>query len=106
MQQCLSQGQPYHPRITVVTSSTRDSVLSERLIHILRITARPIGQEMQMSPLDPGVPIDNKLLSSLPRKQMDLLAPYMTTEQLPQGTVLLEAGELRNDDALLPAARP
>jgi CRP-like cAMP-binding protein len=42
---------------------------------------------------NPGVPLDNKLLSALPRDQMDLLAPHMTTKQLPQGQVLLEAGE-------------
>lgn len=42
---------------------------------------------------NPGTPLDNKLLSSLPRGQIDLLTPYLTTEQLPQGEVLLEAGE-------------
>src|SRR6478752_196806 len=45
-----------------------------------------------MSP-GPGSPLDNKLLSALPRDQMDLLAPHLTTKQLPQGDVLLEAGE-------------
>jgi CRP-like cAMP-binding protein len=42
---------------------------------------------------NPGIPLDNKLLSALPREQMELLAPHMTTRQLPQGLVLLEAGE-------------
>ena len=42
---------------------------------------------------NPGIPLDNKLLSSLPRDQMDLLTPHMTTKQLPQGQMLLEAGE-------------
>ena len=42
---------------------------------------------------NPGTPLDNKLLSSLPRDQTDLLAPYMITKQLVQGVVLLEAGE-------------
>lgn len=42
---------------------------------------------------NPGTPLDNKLLSSLPRGQIDLLTPYMTTEQLSQREVLLEAGE-------------
>jgi CRP-like cAMP-binding protein len=42
---------------------------------------------------NPGTPLDNKLLALLPRDQMDLLAPHMTTTQLPQGVVLLEAGE-------------
>jgi len=42
---------------------------------------------------NPGTPLDNKLLSSLPRDQIDLLAPHMTTKQLPQGMMLLEAGE-------------
>jgi CRP-like cAMP-binding protein len=55
--------------------------------------ARPIGQEPQMLSPNPGTPLDNKLLSSLPRGQIDLLLPHMTTKQLPQGVVLLEAGE-------------
>jgi CRP-like cAMP-binding protein len=38
-------------------------------------------------------PLDNKLLSSLPRDQFDLLAPYLTTVPLEQGAVLLEAGQ-------------
>jgi CRP-like cAMP-binding protein len=42
---------------------------------------------------NPGTPLDNKLLSSLPRDQTDLLASYMITKQLAQGVVLLEAGE-------------
>lgn len=42
---------------------------------------------------NPGIPLDNKLLCSLPRDRMDLLAPHMVTKQLPQGQVLLEAGE-------------
>lgn len=40
-----------------------------------------------------GGPLDNKLLSSLPRDQFDLLAPYLITESLTQGLVLLEAGD-------------
>jgi CRP-like cAMP-binding protein len=42
---------------------------------------------------NPGVPLDNKLLSTLPRDQLDLLAPHLSTKQLAQGLVLLEAGE-------------
>ena len=42
---------------------------------------------------NPGVPLDNKLLCSLPRDQMDLLTPHITTKQLPQGHMVLEAGE-------------
>jgi CRP-like cAMP-binding protein len=38
-------------------------------------------------------PLDNKLLSSLPRAQLDLLAPHLTTVSMEQGTILLEAGE-------------
>jgi CRP-like cAMP-binding protein len=48
---------------------------------------------MQMLSSNPGLPLDNKLLSWLPRQQMDLLVPHMTTKLLPQGTELLEAGE-------------
>jgi CRP-like cAMP-binding protein len=38
-------------------------------------------------------PLDNKLLSSLPRALLDLLAPHLTTVSMEQGTILLEAGE-------------
>jgi CRP-like cAMP-binding protein len=40
-----------------------------------------------------GRPLDNRLLSSLPRAQFDLLAPHLTTGSMEQGTVLVEAGE-------------
>jgi hypothetical protein len=38
-------------------------------------------------------PLDNTLLSSLPREQFGLLAPHLTTVSLEQGTVLIEAGD-------------
>jgi CRP-like cAMP-binding protein len=40
-----------------------------------------------------GGPLDNKLLSSLPRDQFDLLVPYLLTQSLEQGLVLIEAGD-------------
>jgi len=40
-----------------------------------------------------GGPLDNKLLSSLPRDQFDLLAPHLITQSLVQGLVLTEAGD-------------
>ena len=40
-----------------------------------------------------GSALDNQLLSSLPRGQFGLLAPYMITEPLEQGLVLVEAGD-------------
>src|SRR5882672_4042344 len=40
-----------------------------------------------------GRPLDNKLLSTLPRDQFDLLAPHLTTVSLPQGEMLVGAGE-------------
>jgi CRP-like cAMP-binding protein len=40
-----------------------------------------------------GGPLDNKLLSSLPRSQFDLLAPHLITQSLKQGLVLIEAGD-------------
>ncbi len=42
---------------------------------------------------NPGHPLDNKLLAALPRAQFELLAPYLTTGSLAQGTVLAEAGD-------------
>jgi CRP-like cAMP-binding protein len=46
---------------------------------------------------NPGVPSDNKLLASLPRDQLDLLIPYLTTSIMAQGVVLLESGEEFNE---------
>jgi CRP-like cAMP-binding protein len=40
-----------------------------------------------------GHPLDNKQLAALPRAQFELLAPYLTTGSLAQGTVLAEAGD-------------
>jgi CRP-like cAMP-binding protein len=40
-----------------------------------------------------GGPLDNKLLSSLPRDQFDLLSPHLLTQSLEQGLVLIEAGD-------------
>jgi CRP-like cAMP-binding protein len=40
-----------------------------------------------------GRPLDNKLLSALPRDQFDLLAPHFTTVSLSQGVMLVGAGE-------------
>jgi CRP-like cAMP-binding protein len=42
---------------------------------------------------DPGAPLNNKLLSGLPRDQFELLAPHLSTRELAQGLVLLEPGE-------------
>jgi CRP-like cAMP-binding protein len=59
----------------------------------LRKSARPTGQDIPVHSKNVGVPLDNKLLSSLPRDQFDLLAPHLVTEPLAQGLVLIEAGE-------------
>ena len=40
-----------------------------------------------------GSPLDNKLLSSLPRDHFDLLAPHFIAQSFAQGVVLIEAGE-------------
>jgi CRP-like cAMP-binding protein len=40
-----------------------------------------------------GRPLDNKLLSALPRGQFDLLAPHLTTVSLSQGQMLVGAGD-------------
>jgi CRP-like cAMP-binding protein len=42
---------------------------------------------------NPGAPLNNKLLSGLPRDQFELLAPHVSTRELAQGVVLLERGE-------------
>jgi CRP-like cAMP-binding protein len=56
-------------------------------------SARPIGQDITVHSKDFGGPLDNKLLSALPRDQFDLLASHFTTQSLPQGLVLIEAGD-------------
>ncbi len=40
-----------------------------------------------------GIPLDNKLLASLPRGDFERLLPHLTTLPLQQGTVLTEAGD-------------
>jgi hypothetical protein len=40
-----------------------------------------------------GRPLDNRLLSALPRDQFDLLTPHFTTVSLSQGVMLVGAGE-------------
>ena len=41
----------------------------------------------------PARPLDNKLLSALPRAQYNLLAPHLATVSLASGTVLFEPGD-------------
>jgi CRP-like cAMP-binding protein len=40
-----------------------------------------------------GLPLDNKLLASLPREDFDRLLPHLSTVSLPQGVVLYESGD-------------
>src|SRR6202035_4839633 len=40
-----------------------------------------------------SVPLDNKLLASLPRDHFDRLLPHLSTVVLPQGDILVEAGD-------------
>ena len=40
-----------------------------------------------------GTPLDNLLLAGLPRSAFELLAPHMSSKQIAQGVVLLEAGD-------------
>jgi CRP-like cAMP-binding protein len=40
-----------------------------------------------------GLPLDNKLLASLPRDHFDRLLPHLTSVQLPQGLVMFESGD-------------
>ena len=68
-------------------------MLSERLFIPVRKSARPTGQDKAVHSTNLGGPLDNKLLSSLPRDQFDLLAPHLITQSLAQGLVLMEAGD-------------
>jgi CRP-like cAMP-binding protein len=40
-----------------------------------------------------SLPLDNKLLVALPRDHFDRLLPHLVTVSLPQGDVLIEAGD-------------
>ena len=48
---------------------------------------------MQVPTLKASVPLDNKLLASLPRDHLDRLLPNLVSVNLPQGLVLNEAGD-------------
>ena len=48
---------------------------------------------MQLPIPKASLPLDNKLLASLPRDHFDRLLPHLVTISLPQGDVLVEAGE-------------
>jgi CRP-like cAMP-binding protein len=52
--------------------------------------------------IDPG-PLSNKLLAGLPQRDLQLLLPHFITLPLPQGTVLVEAGD-EVDQAYFPLA--
>jgi CRP-like cAMP-binding protein len=70
------------------------NVLSERHSHPPAESARPIGQDTVMLTTNLGSPLDNALLSGLPRSEFDaLLLPHFTTQSMPQGRLVLEAGD-------------
>ena len=48
---------------------------------------------MQVPVAKAGLPLDNKLLASLPRDHFDRLLPHLSTVALEQGMVLYEAGD-------------
>src|SRR5450432_3551346 len=58
-------------------------------------SARPTGQDIAVqAPVSKaGLPLDNKLLASLPRDHFDRLLPNLSTVVLPQGIVLYDAGD-------------
>ena len=48
---------------------------------------------MPVPVLNPGLPLDNKLLAALPRDHFDRLLPHLSTVSMQQGLVLFEAGD-------------
>jgi CRP-like cAMP-binding protein len=48
---------------------------------------------VQVPSLKTGLPLDNKLLASLPREDFDRMLPHLSTVSLPQGAVLYESGD-------------
>src|SRR4030081_1085664 len=64
-------------------------------IHPCGKSARPTGQDIavQVPVSKAGLPLDNKLLASLPRDHFDRLLPNLVSVNLQQGLVLNEAGD-------------
>ena len=56
-----------------------------------RPTGRDVAVRIQVSRV--GLPLDNKLLASLPRGDFDRLLPHVSTVPLQQGSVVIEAGD-------------
>jgi CRP-like cAMP-binding protein len=71
------------------------TALSERSPNPCGKSARPTGQDIavHVTVSKAGLPLDNKLLASLPRNDFDRLLPHLSTTSLQQGTVLIEAGD-------------
>jgi CRP-like cAMP-binding protein len=71
------------------------TALSERSFHPCGKSARPTGRDIavHLPVSNYGLPLDNRLLASLPRDHFDRLLPHLSTVSLPQGDVLTEAGE-------------
>jgi CRP-like cAMP-binding protein len=67
------------------------SALCNRCGKSARPTGRDIAVPMQVSKV--GLPLDSKLLASLPRGDFDRLLPHLSTITLQQGSVLIEAGD-------------
>src|ERR1700692_2828965 len=69
--------------------------LSERPTHPCGKSARPTGQDIavHVPVAKAGLPLDNKLLVSLPRDHFDRLLPHLSAVSLQQGVVLYEAGD-------------
>ncbi len=78
---CLKPLDPLRPAAAVLG----------RHVHPRRKRPRPTGRISSVHAIDPG-PASNKLLAALPRTDFQLLAPYLTSLQLAEGTVLHEAG--------------
>lgn len=80
------------PSFSLYTGFPR-SALSERPSYPCGSSAGPTRQDIVVLILNPGLPLDNKLLASLPRDHFDRLLPHLSTVSLQQGVVLFEAGD-------------
>ena len=71
------------------------TALSERPPNPCGKSARPTGRDIAVAEhvSNAGRPVDNKLLAALPRPDFDRLLPHLTTISLPQGDVVVEAGD-------------
>jgi CRP-like cAMP-binding protein len=89
----MTDTEPTLPLASSYIELSRGPPSRSVLPHPCGKSARPTGRDIALSNSNTGLPLDNKLLASLPREDFDRLFPHLSTVSLQQGTVLFEAGD-------------